>query len=596
MPYIRLIKPSMQELAETVASVLGVEVIIADKNLTRIAGTGEFITKLDENCAEDSIFADVINIGEPIVNLSRDQHCVGCSHVDDCPETANMAYPIKSDGNVYGVVSFASFDLEQRNIMKLKNSEYFKMLKEVSTSIEKEIANIKITNKLKANNVEVGEIINCLNKGIIITSSNHEVMHINSKALEILGINISHQKIIEADIHDFIKNIDFEITDDEDFIGQWQVAGKDIRVIYNINKIYMNSDQCSLMISFDVIADIVNKAKTYGSKGEIKFSNIVGSSSLLLSAIKKSKIAATTDSTILLMGDSGTGKELFARSIHNESQRRNGPFVAINCASIPENLIESELFGYEKGAFTGASLNGKKGKIELANNGTLFLDEIGDLPLYMQTKLLRVLQERTIDKIGGEKPIDVNIRVISATNKDLKKMVDEGDFRLDLYYRLNVIPINLPRLGERQEDIFTFSELIIESLAEKMGKEPKELSDQVKDFFKTYTWPGNVRELENVMEHAMCFCESNYIEMVDLPDYLQEGLKEQKISLSIKGLQDDFDLVVETANLEEMKNMLEKTVIDSLIDEYGDTVDGKKKVAARLGIGLTTLYRKMGKC
>lgn len=593
MPYLRLIQPSMQKLAETVASALDVEVAIADKNLTRIVGTGQFYTRLDEDCADDSLFAKVIEGGVPIVNLTREEYCKNCSHLEDCPEFANMSYPIKKDNEVCGVVSFASLDLDQADLMRLKKEEYFNMLKEVSMTIEREIYNLRITNKLKKNVVEADEIINCLNKGIIIINSNQKIIHVNLKALETLGISMSQQKIIEAPINNFIENIRLDQKDSGDIIDCWRVDNKDIRVIYNLNKIFLDNDEYSLMISFDVLTDIINLAKTYGGRRNIQFANIIGNSKPLLEAIKKSKIAANTDSTILLQGDSGTGKELFAQSIHNESQRKNGPFVAINCASIPENLIESELFGYEKGAFTGANLSGKKGKIELANNGTLFLDEIGDLPLYLQTRLLRVLQERSVDKLGGEKPVDVNIRIISATNKDLQDMVKEGSFRLDLYYRLNVIPIQLPRLRDREDDIFLCSEFIIDKLADRMNREKKKLSKELRSSFKEYSWPGNIRELENILEHGMCFAEDEYIRLGDLPDYLQEELKKADYPKDNVREIRDYLLESEEKSLDQLKIDFEKKVISELIEKHGDTVEGKKIVAHKLNIGLTTLYRKI---
>src|SRR5699024_2531999 len=268
----------------------------------------------------------------------------------------------------------------------------------------------------------------------------------------------------------------------------------------------------------------------------------------------------------------------------------SGPFVAINCGSIPENLIESELFGYEKGAFTGANINGKKGKIELANNGTLFLDEIGDLPPYLQTRLLRVLQERTIDRLGGEESIDINIRVISATNKDLEKLVKEGKFRLDLYYRLNVIPIGLPSLKEREEDVFLCSEYIIDKMCNKMDKGVKILSDKVKELFRRYSWPGNIRELENILEHGICFSTNSYIELEDLPEYFvkENHTKEKEVLV-----EDRLFSIKKDKSLEELKMDFERTVINKLMGEYGSTVEGKKIVADKLNIGLTTLYRKI---
>lgn len=583
MSYLRLIQYKMQNLAETVALALNVEVAIADKNLTRIVGTGDFFNKIDDVCADDSLFARVLRTGEPIINLTRDKECMKCSNKDSCLEFANMIYPIKENNEIIGVLSFASFDPEQASLIRLKKEEYFNMLKETADRVEQEIINIRITNKLKKDTTEVNEIINCLNKGIIILNSNEEIIHINSKALQILDINISHQKIIERNIKEFIKDIKLSHNGNEEIVDLWTIRGKKIRVIYSINKIVLGENEFSLMISFDFMSDIINLAKTYENKEKIYFKDIIGTSSAILKAINKAKIVASTDSTILIQGKSGTGKELFAKSIHNEGFRKDGPFIAINCASIPENLIESELFGYEKGAFTGANTSGKKGKIELANNGTIFLDEIGDLPIYLQTKLLRVLQERTIDRLGGEKPININVRVISATNRDLKKMVEEGKFRLDLYYRLNVIPINLPSLKSREEDVFLLSEYIIKSLCKRMNKDKKVLSLEVRDLFYKYDWPGNIRELENVLEHGVCFSSDSFIRIENLPEYIQD----EKIK-QILQVED-----IEEKSLEDLKIDFEKSVIKNLIQKYGDSVEGKKLVAEKLEIGLTTLYRKI---
>lgn len=584
MSYLRLIQYRIQDIADTLASALNVDVAIADKNLTRIVGTGNFHDRIDENCPEDSLFAKVLSTGEPKVNINRGEDCINCSNSNHCSEYANISYPIKIEDEVIGVISFASFDLEQADMMRLKKEEYFNMLKQTAFMIEQEVISIKITNKLKNDITEVNEIINCLNKGIIIVNSNNEIIHINSKALKTLDIDISNQIILEKDILNFISGIKLQDTSNRDIVDCWEINGREVRVLYSINKILLKDKEFSLMISFDEMQDIINIAKTYENKGKIYFSNIIGNSKSILEAINKSKIAASTDSTILIQGDSGTGKELFAKSIHNESMRKDGPFIAINCASIPENLIESELFGYEKGAFTGANTSGKKGLIELANNGTLFLDEIGDLPLYLQTRLLRVLQERSIDKIGGGQSIDVNIRVISATNKNLKQLVQDGEFRLDLYYRLNVIPINLPSLNNREDDVFLLSEYIIEKLCSIMNKEVKLLADEVKEVFKTYKWLGNIRELENILEHGICFSKDNYIRLEDLPEYFFEE--------SI--IKTPETRVLDTnKSLEELKMEYEKSVIDELILIYGDTVEGKKIVADKLNIGLTTLYRKL---
>lgn len=583
MSYLRLIQYKMQTLAETVALALNVEVAIADKNLIRIVGTGGFYSKINDPCADDSLFAKVLKSGEPIINLTREEECKDCSNKKNCREFANMIYPIKDGKEIIGVLCFASFDRNQAQEIRVKQEEYFNMLKETAAIVEREIKNINITNKLKKNTTEVNEIINRLSKGIIILNSDNEIIHINSKALKILNINISNEKILENNIDKFIKNIKLVESGSEELVDLWTIDDKDVRVIYTINKIVLKDNEFSLMISFDFISDIINIAKTYENKENIFFKDIIGTSSSILESIKKAKTVASFDSTILIEGASGTGKELFARSIHNESPRKEGPFIAINCSSIPENLIESELFGYEKGAFTGASTSGKKGKIELANNGTLFLDEIGDLPLFLQTRLLRVLQERTIDRLGGQKPINVNIRIISATNKNLKNLVEEDKFRLDLYYRLNVIPIKLPDLNQREDDVFILSKYIIDKLCKTMNKEKKILSQEVERKFSNYSFPGNIRELENVLEHGVCFSNDTCIRLENLPEYLQEEQEIKKIDIQ----------KINGKSLEKLTLEFEKIIINDYIEKYGDTVEGKKKIAKELNIGLATLYRKI---
>lgn len=585
MSYLRFIQYKMQTLAETVALALNVEVAIADKNLIRIVGTGGFYSKIDDVCADDSLFAKVLKTGQPIINLYREEECKDCSNKIGCREYANMIYPIKDRDKIIGVLCFASFDKFQADMMRVKQEEYYNMLKETASIVEREIKRVNVTNKLKKNTTEVNEIINRLSEGIIILNSDSEIIHINSKALKILNINISNEKILEKKIDKFIKNIKLIDSGSQEVVDLWSVNGKDMRVLYTINKIMLKDDEFSIMISFDSISDIINIAKTYENKEKIYFRDIIGTSRPILKAINKAKTVASYDSTILIQGASGTGKELFAKSIHNESPRSDGPFVAINCSSIPENLIESELFGYEKGAFTGASNSGKKGKIELANNGTLFLDEIGDLPIFLQTKLLRVLQERTIDRLGGEKPIHVNIRIISATNKDLKELVEKNEFRLDLYYRLNVIPINLPSLKERERDVIVISNYILDKLCQKMNKEKMYLSKEVEEIFYKYPFPGNIRELENILEHGVCFSKDKFIKLEDLPEYIQEEKEEEIKEVNIEKLKGK--------SLEKMTGEFEKTIIDNFLKAYGNTVEGKKQIAEKLDIGLTTLYRKI---
>ncbi|NMH73170.1 sigma 54-interacting transcriptional regulator [Bacillus sp. RO2] len=300
----------------------------------------------------------------------------------------------------------------------------------------------------------------------------------------------------------------------------------------------------------------------------------------VMEKIKKSAAkAAKGRSTILIRGESGTGKELFAHAAHNSSARKDGKFVVVNCAAIPEDLLESEFFGYEDGAFTGARSKGKIGKFDLANGGTLFLDEIGDMSLNLQAKLLRVLQEREFYRVGGTKRIHVDVRIIAATNRNLEEMVKEGTFREDLYYRLNVISLFIPPLRERMRDIQILSEKLMSDLNGIIGTSITGFEPQAKHILMSYHWPGNVRELRNVMERAMTFAEHGKIKVEDLPDYM---------------LGSAHMLVEEVAatHEESMVESAERRAIESALTK---TKGNKAKAAKMLGISRSSLYDKLRK-
>lgn len=304
--------------------------------------------------------------------------------------------------------------------------------------------------------------------------------------------------------------------------------------------------------------------------------NIIGESDSICSAKAIVKKAAHTNSNILILGESGTGKEIFAHAIHLESNRYEGPFVKVNCAAIPSDLLESELFGYEAGAFTGARKEGKIGKFEIANEGTIFLDEIGDMPLHMQVKLLRVIQEREVEKVGGVATKKINIRIIAATNRNLEKLVSEGKFREDLYYRLNVVTIEIPPLRERGNDIILISNHLIKKLSVNLDKKVKGMSKEAEQYLKTYEWKGNVRELENVLERAINIMgDSDIIDVDDLP----KEITGKKASIIPKRLQD----------------VLEESEKNAIILALRATDGNKTKAAKILGIGRTSLYEKIEK-
>jgi len=300
-----------------------------------------------------------------------------------------------------------------------------------------------------------------------------------------------------------------------------------------------------------------------------RFEDIIAKSPKMQRVIEVIKVIAKSNATILITGDSGTGKELVARAIHAQSHRRGKPFVAVSCAALPESLLESELFGHEKGAFTGA-YSQKKGKFEVANRGTLFLDEIGEMSANIQVHLLRVLEEKEFTRVGGNELIKVDVRVISATNKDIKKAVANGEFREDLYYRLNVVLVELPPLREREEDIPLLAQHFLRKFAAENRKEITGFSHEATDFLLKYEWPGNVRELENAIERAVILAKSSSIEVADLP---QENL-----------------LLAQSAPPGESLREVEKNHILNILSETG----GNHSEAARtLGISRATLYNKI---
>jgi two-component system response regulator HydG len=316
-----------------------------------------------------------------------------------------------------------------------------------------------------------------------------------------------------------------------------------------------------------------------------KVKGIVGDSAAMQAVFRAVEKVAATEATIFVHGESGTGKELVARAIHDLSARRDQPFVGVNCAAIPATLLESELFGHEKGAFTGA-VKRKLGRFELAHGGTLFLDEIGDVPLDMQAKLLRALQEKTIERVGGEAPIHVDVRIVSATHRDITKMVAEGTFREDLLYRLHIIPIELPALRERPEDIPQLVDHFLQKLAPRTRSTARSVDPSCMAALKSYRWPGNVRELENVLEQALVFAEGDTLRADDLPAML--GALKPSAAAPLEALPPDDD----PRTLDEILEGLEKALI---LRAYNASGGVKAETARRLGIKTSALYYKLQK-
>lgn len=364
-------------------------------------------------------------------------------------------------------------------------------------------------------------------------------------------------------------------------------------LIFGVSEIYEIIDRMqNLKGGMHLINNHILRQKQKRQKNIVTFDQIIGESTIIVNAKEIAQRAAKTPATILITGESGVGKELFAKAIHYLSDYREGHFIGINCASIPENLLESELFGYAEGAFTGAQKHGKPGKFELAHKGTVLLDEIGDMSLHMQSKILRVLQEHEVDRVGGTKAFPVDFRLIAATNRSLEKMVKEKTFREDLFYRLNVISITIPCLRERKTDIPLLVVHFLQNICEKYRIPQKNIDEEAMVAMMNYSWPGNIRELVNVIEQLAVLVEGPRIYLHDLPPYLiqQKSGEMNKESEDYLNSQRQpkhmtFLQMAKESGLEREKIL----IIQTLIEEGGN----KTSVAKKLGISRATLYKKI---
>jgi transcriptional regulator with PAS, ATPase and Fis domain len=403
----------------------------------------------------------------------------------------------------------------------------------------------------------------------------------NSKFKKIFKLSDTVQNENIFKILDFMKNTSiskFEKEKSNSFY--YKKDNYILRGVYNVSNITLNNELKGYVIDF---IDNKNAIKNYNKINKdykIMLDSIIGESNSIKNTKKEALMASKSTSTVLITGESGTGKELFARAIHNHSKRSENPFIAVNCAAIPENLLESELFGYEEGAFTGAKKGGNLGKFELAHKGTIFLDEIGDMSLHLQAKLLRVLQEKELNKIGSNSNKTIDVRVIAATNKNLEDMVSSGLFREDLYYRLNVIPISLPSLRERKEDIPLLIDFMIKEYAKKLDKDVNEIAPEVIQVLMEYKWSGNIRELQNIIEYTVNMSSSNIITIDLLPNKVKQKEKSIKI--------------IDSEEIETLDELERREIIKAL-NKYKDYKKDKEKVAKALGISRATLYRKLDK-
>lgn len=439
---------------------------------------------------------------------------------------------------------------------------------------------IKFKEREKTNQIKT--ILDFAYDGIIAVDNNRYVTVFNRMAREIT--EIEEKEILGRKIDEFIEeNRLFDIfSEDKPVLHKLQRVN-DRYIVSNHIPVYVKNKKTGTVVNFvdtsRILAIETKLRKEFSKKGleaKYRFDDILGNSPKIKNAINIAKKYSQSDASILIQGETGTGKEIFAQSIHNESLRKDGPFVAINCAALPENILESELFGYAGGAFTGAKKEGKPGLFELAHNGTIFLDEVSEMTPRIQARFLRVLQEKKVIRLGGDTLIPVNVRVISATNVNLVEMINKGKFRKDLYYRISTLNLELPPLRERTGDLLLLARCFFEEYQKKYGKKTKPLDERVIESFMEYNWPGNVRELKNIVEQIVVLSDQNGN---ICNDYLQLILKNINIDLDGKRAEDTKLL----------KRVEKETILKALNRFNGN----RKKTAEYLGISTTTLWRKL---
>ena len=449
----------------------------------------------------------------------------------------------------------------------------------ISSKLKAEIKTYEV--ELEKKKLET--LLDNMDKAVVSLDKDANIEKYNLKFKEIFGVKKDIIGSFIGDVLNFAKDNNFNSIDNEKSCNfTYRGINKEFKGIYNIKPILLNNELKGYVLDFIDKVDAIKNYNKISNDHRIFLENIIGTSYSINKAKEEALMASKTSSTVLITGESGTGKELFARAIHNHSKRAGNPFIAINCAAIPDNLLESELFGYEEGAFTGAKKGGSLGKFELADKGTIFLDEIGDMSLHLQAKLLRVLQEKEVDKIGAKHNVSIDVRIIAATNKDLEHMVKKGTFREDLYYRLNVIPVVLPTLRQRKNDIHLLIDYMINEYSSKLNKSVEDVDIQALEYLCNYSWPGNIRELQNVIEYSVNRCEGKTITLDNLPGRVKRINKDEEL---IKSSDEHI------SNLDD----LEKCEIIKALDKYKDYKKDKDLAAKALGISRATLYRKIDK-
>lgn len=590
MSVLEKTRPTLLNVVNAISTVIGADVVIADDKARLLVSSEGYMHR--KGTGAWGPFIDyVVKSGAKMVIDNPGFHylCAGCPNEKHCPQTIELLSPFAYKERVIGYISLVSFSSAQREEFLARQNEILGFLEQMGQLIVYTVAEKEIGQRLLQTMGELQATINSVHYGIVTCDARGKVTHCNNPASSLLGL--TEEKIVGQDICTMLPRCTTISKVLERKENAWEqewkgnVQGRWVHFVISGQPILGPSGSADGGVF--VLQDIkgVHRLVHQISGQEIEYTldDIIGVSSEVEVLRQQIAAIAPSSSTVLITGESGTGKELVARALHALSPRRHKPFVAINCCAIPDTLLESELFGYEEGAFTGAKRGGKAGKFELANGGTLFLDEIGDMPMYLQAKLLRVLQERAIERIGGAHPVPLEVRVIAATNQDLEAKIRNNEFREDLFYRINVIPLFIPPLRERKSDILPLASHFMRKYQKILRKHIQGIAPEFQETILEYEWPGNVRELENAVEYAVNVETGPVLTRNSLPQRIRDA-----IGQSNNGLLPAGDL-----SIERQVKSLETKLVRQAVQRYGLDCDGKAQAAKALGVSRATFYRKL---
>ncbi len=589
MKELKSIQGFLHQVTGAFAGVVDIEIGVISRDLEVIAGSGYFEKEVgaiyDDGCMTHRIISSANEESILVENTSHAVCCSECDYSNNCSVLAFLMQPISFNEQKIGTISLLALKEQHRRKLLNQQEKMQNFLNKLCNIIVMSLNEKKMETKVASLMNQFRDVINSTYEGIIAINSQGKITNINLAAEKVLGLK--HNTYNGQHISRLFP--DFRVADVismRNNAGSEQYYGKEIKYIdsgkkemllfYNITLMHEEDRVSGAVLSFRKKEEVEEMAtRIMKENKKLTFSGIIGASSEITEIKNKMKLIAATDSTVLIRGETGTGKSVFARAIHEESPRSENSFVAISCAAIPAPLLESELFGYEEGAFTGARKGGKPGKFEIADGGTIFLDEIGDMPLDFQVKLLNVIENKNIARIGGVSFRDVDVRIITATNRDLEALISEGKFREDLYYRINVIPFNLPQLCNRKDDILLLMHHFLDYYRVRLNKKINGFKNDAREALLAYPWPGNVRELENAIEYAVNVEADGKISRDSLPDKVCRHF-----------------IASDSGGLEAL-NTLEEKAINAALQKYGQTTRGKEKAASALGISRATLYRKL---